>query len=274
MQPTPMLHPLSIGEILDRAFRLYRHHFARLLSIPLICLVPMTVLEVISQLLWQTTQLANLLQGLVQLLVTSTLVVAISRAYLGQVPAIGQAYRAGSRRYASAWGASFLMGLAIGVPLAAVGCGVVLSRTAIDGPGGLCLLPVLLAMISFAVFLSTRWSLVLPCIFIEESGAQEGLARSWSLTQGVFWKVFSTSFLANLLVLLIATLPQVAIAYGLQAFMPDTAMGPLIEIIISQAGLILTAPLSTGVLVALYYDLRVRKEGFDIDLQIRPPSTP
>ncbi len=266
MSSLPLLRPLSIGEILDRALRLYRSHFLLLVSIPLLALAPMAVLQVVSQFLWHTTQLIDLIQnGFVQVLVSSALVVAISQAYLTRAPTLGQAYRAAGQRYASAWGANFLMGLAIGVPTAVLTCGVI----AMSGEG---LWLVILLIMPYAVFLGTRWSLILPGILLEHLGAQAGLGRSWALTQGAFWKVFGTSFLAGILVILLATLPQLAITYGLGLLVPNTDIISLVETVFAQVGVVLTTPVSVGVTVVLYYDLRVRKEGFDLEWQAHQAS--
>lgn len=267
MSSLPLLRPLSIGEILDRALRLYRSQFVLLISIPLVALVPVMGLQVVSQLIWHTTQLIDLLQNaFVQLLVSSALVVAISQAYLTRPPTVGEAYQAAVQRYASAWGSSFLMGLAIGLPTALLACGVI----ALAQDAGIWL--VILFVLPYAFFLGTRWSLMLPGILLEHLGAQSGLGRSWALTEGAFWKVFGTSFLAGLLIIVLATVPQLAIAYGLEMFVTNMDIVSLVETVLAQVSLIFTMPVSVGVTVVLYYDLRVRKEGFDLEWQAQQAS--
>lgn len=267
MSSLPLLRPLTIPEILDRAIRLYREHFVLLVSIPLVAFVPMILLQIASQLAWHTTQLVNLLQnGLVQILVSSALVISISQVYLTNPPTLGEAFRAAMQRFGSAWGASMLVGLAIGLPTLALSCGAI----SIAQSAGIWL--VLLIALPFAIFLGTRWSLILPSILLEHLGAQAGLSRSWALTEGVFGKVFGTSFLAGILIVMLSTLPQLAISYGLEMLAPNTEIGPLVEIILTQIGLILTTPVSFGVTVVLYYDLRVRKEGFDLEQQVQRAS--
>ncbi len=264
MSSLSLLRPLTIPEILDRAIRLYRAHFVLLVTIPLLAGVPILLLQIASQLLWHSIQLVNLLQnGLIQILVSSALVVAISQIYMSDPPTIGEAYRAASQRFGSAWGASMLMALAIGVPTMAFSCAAI----TIAQRQGIWL--VLLLALPLAAFLGTRWSLLLPGILLEHLGAQAGLSRSWSLTEGFFGKVFGTSFLAEILVLLLATLPQLVINYGMKTFFPGIEIGPFVEIFLAQVGLILTTPISIGVTVVLYYDLRVRKEGFDLEQQVQ-----
>lgn len=267
MSSLSLLRPLGIGEILDRAFRIYRSHFVLLISIPLVALVPMMILQVVSQLIWGTSQLVEALQnGFVQVLVSGALTVAISQAYLTYPPTLNQAYRAASQRYGSAWGASALIGLAIILPTAALSCAVLSLG---QGEG---FWVVLLIILPYAVFLSTRWTLILPGILLEQLGAKSGLSRSWALTEGFFWKVFGTSFLAGIMVILVATLPQMAVVYGLELIQSNFVIGSIVEIVLAQLGLVLTLPLSLGVSVVLYYDLRVRKEAFDLEWQMQQTS--
>lgn len=262
MSSVPLLRPLTIGEILDRALRIYRSHFGLLLSICLAALAPVTILQVISQLLWNTTALVDLIQSaFVQLLVSGALVAAIAKAYLSQPPTMGEAYRTASEHYGSAWGANFLMGLAIIAPVFAVSCAATMLRM---GEG---IWLVLLLIVPLAVFLGTRWSLLLPSILLEDLGSQAGMRRSWDLTEGSFWKVFGTSFLASLLIIVLATLPQLVIAYGLEMLLPNVPIVAVVETVLTQLGIMLTLPVSVGVSVVLYYDLRVRKEAFDLALQ-------
>lgn len=267
MSSLPFLRPLTIPEILDRALRLYRAHFVLLVSIPLLAFVPMTVLQMASQLLWQSTQLVILVQNaFVQILVSSALVIAISQVYLAHPSTLGEAYRTATQHFGSAWGASWLMGLAIALPAGALSC----IAIALAPSQGVWL--VLILVMPVAIFLGTRWRLVLPSILLENLGAQAGLGRSWALTEGVFGKVFGTSFLASMLIVVLATLPQYAISYGLKILLPNTDIGPLIEIVLTQISLILTTPVSIGVTIVLYYDLRVRKEGFDLEMQVQQAS--
>lgn len=265
MSSIPQLRPLQISEILDRTLRLYRSHFMLLISIPLLAAVPIVGLQVVSQFIWHSTRLVDLIQNsFVQVLVSSALVVMISQAYLGSPPSTGEAYRVAARRYGSAWGSNFLMGLAIVLPFVALACGA----TMLIVSGGIWI--ILLLALPYVAFLGTRWSLTLPGILLEHLDAMSGLRRSWSLTEGVFWKVFATSFLANLLILILATVPQLAIGYGLEMLISDLNILSVIETVLSQLSLILTTPISIGVTVVLYYDLRVRKEGFDLELQLNP----
>lgn len=265
-----ILRPLSIGEILDRTFRLYRNHFFLLISIAGLALVPIYILQVLSQILVRDIQIAGFVQnglnlvqnGLVFCLVQGSLAQAISWAYLSEPFSIRTAYQAGLNRYGSLWGTFFLQGLAIGAPVALVGCLVI----AMAGTGGGVLI-LLLLIVPYAAYLGTRWLAAIPGVMLENLGATEGLRRSWNLTSNVFWRVFGISALANLLTFIIAQLPGMAVMYALTLFFPDATIGSVIGLLTTAFSVILALPFSMGVIVLLYYDLRVRREGYDLELQ-------
>jgi hypothetical protein len=263
MEIMQSLRPLSIGELLDRAFRLFRSRFWQLTGIAALSLLPMTGLQLLAQLAWMDTRVADLAQSFLVLpLVQGCLAAALACAHLGQPSSIGEAYRSGLRRYWVLWGASLLQGLAIGSPIVLLSCGAFAL-----GTGGWALICLAVLVIPYAAFLSTRWAVTVPGIMQEELGATGGLRRSWSLTAEDFWRVLGVTLLANLLAFFVAELPGLAIAYGLPYVLPDAQIGPMLQIVTTGLSLILTLPLSMGVTVLLYYDLRVRREGYDMEIQ-------
>src|SRR3954454_5906557 len=50
MNPMPHLRPMSIGDMLDAAFRLYRRHFLTFIGIVALLQVPMAILQFVAQL--------------------------------------------------------------------------------------------------------------------------------------------------------------------------------------------------------------------------------
>ncbi len=266
MEPSQILRPLTAGEILDRAFRLYRNHFLPLIGIVGLVLLPLTVLQIWSQITFGTSQIVNLLQNLFFLcFLQGSLTFAISGAYLGKPVSIGSAYRSGLSRYGSLWGAFILEAIVIAAPLALLLCAAT-SVVGLTGVYALLFLTVLL-FVPYIIFFSTRWLLSVPGIMLEELGASRGLGRSWDLTSGVFWRIFGISLLSSLLSFFITQLPGMAVVYGLSFFFRDVSIGPILELAVTGLSTVLTWPFSMGVIVLLYYDLRVRKEGYDLELQ-------
>ncbi len=264
MNAARQLKPLAISDMLDQAFRLYRANFVLLISIVAVLFVPTAILSVVSQLLFHTTLVVDLIQGFfIQTLATMALILAISRAYLGESVSISEAYGESMHRYFSLLGAALLEGMAVGVPAAVLGCGAAAVG------GGLAGIFLILLIVPYAVYMAIRWATAMPCIVVETVGASAGLSRSWALTSGLFWRVLGISTVAGLLTFLVAELPALTIQSGLALVVTsqEATTGPLISALITPLSLILTLPFSMAVIVLLYYDLRVRKEGYDLELR-------
>jgi hypothetical protein len=90
------IRPLSFGEILDRAFRVYRDLFKLLFGISALVWIPSSVLlDIVAQL--SKRPLGMSVFGVVFLLVFAVqhaaLVVGVAEVYLGRSVSIGQAFR-------------------------------------------------------------------------------------------------------------------------------------------------------------------------------------
>ena len=157
MESMPRLRPMSIGDMLDAAFRLYRQHFLTFIGIVALLQVPMAILQFVAQLPYMqalqrfTTRPPVLAPGaspldifpfaqllpyyalifglsifqylLVYNLMTGALANAISRSYLGQPISILSAYNIGLKRITALIIAS-LTPFAIGLVVVAIiaGC--------------------------------------------------------------------------------------------------------------------------------------------------------
>jgi hypothetical protein len=115
-----------------------------------------------------------------------------------------------------------------------------------------------------------------PAVVLEREGPAQALARSWRLVRGSFWRVLGITVLAGLIVLLTAGVLQIpfgllaAMAGGGNSLLPSTG-GNVASILISAVGGVVAGavarPISAGVAVLLYVDLRMRREGLDLVLQ-------
>lgn len=259
----PLLHPLTINEILDKALRIYRTKFAVLFGIAAFALIPEGLLELVIINSFPGSDIQRLQSSLTSLfsnIATMALIVAISNVYLNRGFSIKSSYSQGLRRFWSVVGAGLLVGIAIGLPL--VGLTFCLITVV---PGGI--VPMFILAVPFVVFLSTRWSLGSQAIILEDIGASRGLKRSWDLTQNFFWRVLGTSFAASLLSGLLTVLPYVLVDYTLGFTNLTFEAKATIELVIQQLALVIVIPFTVAVQVLIYYDLRIRKEGFDLMLR-------
>lgn len=118
---------------------------------------------------------------------------------------------------------------------------------------------------SFAVM--ALFVVVAPIVGVENPTVGETLGRSVRLVRGRFWPVLGTAVLmgvvSSLLGNTLSALPQgVAALIGFDAAWPLVALGGIL-------GQLVTAPFVAAATTLLYFDLRVRTEGLDIEFGAR-----
>jgi hypothetical protein len=140
------------------------------------------------------------------------------------------------------------------------------------GPAVFVALVIGVALVVAVVTLTVRWSFVGPAIMVEGLGAMAALGRSWRLTAGSIWRTFGIILIFGLIVALFqAILAQVL------ALMTDQVLGfatfgsLLVSSLIGGLVSLPFAPVVPLALTVLYFDLRVRREAFDV-LPAQPPA--
>jgi hypothetical protein len=119
--------------------------------------------------------------------------------------------------------------------------------------------------------------LTAPAVVLERLGPWAAVKRSWRLTRRSFWRLFGI-FLLTLIIVIIATI-VVQIPFNFMAnaagggagiFGATATTGEAAVIISAIGGIVgatITRPISAGVTVLLYVDLRMRREGLDLVLR-------
>ena len=247
----PALRPLSVGEILDVSFQLYRRHFAPLASVAFIC----SGVPVLLSLFIQASggMLANLTLSLVYYIIftvlsaiaTAATVFIVSESYLGRPLGAGEAL---SRATPLLWRliiCSILLALLVGIGL--------------------------LFFFIPGFILASGLMLAFPALVLEPgSTPTSSLGRSWALTRGSRLRIFG--LLLTLLVLIyipiVAITSIAALVLPQHEFVGPGASGTAGLLAVALAGVVqlLIYPLFYCVLTVAYYDLRVRKEGFDLEV--------
>jgi hypothetical protein len=237
-------HPRRATEILDGSFQLYRAHFADLLVISALLLVPPLLLgaimpqpiQVVFQLVFNLMFLVS--QGAIAVLVAA----ALER---DRALSAGESLRELGNRAGGVVAVSIMSGILI-----------VLGALLLLIPG------ILIAV----------WTVVaVPVAAIEGLKNSSALARSRDLTRGHFWHVLGTMLLAWIIVM--GLLFGLAIALGM-VFGSIGVPERLTELL---TGLLMVPlfPLVAVTTSLLYYDLRVRGEGADVQAMVNAlPETP
>ncbi len=239
---TPALRPLSLGEVLDTSFGLYRSMFAPLITVAAVCQVLPMLLAVylgasgpmLAHLGWSVLYLA--LAVILSALGVAASTFIVSDAYLGHAtPATVALSRARA-----------FLGKLIAVSLLSwflIGLGLVLLIV----PGLILLAGLVLSTVVM--------------VLEAPPSATAAMGRSWELTRGFRNKVF----LAMCVAFLLLAVPGIAIG-GAAAMLGETT-GTSVGVLVLESLLqIFIYPYVYVVMTVLYYDLRVRKEGFDLEL--------
>lgn len=250
------LHPLRTGELLDRAIRLYRNNFLTATWITAAFSLPALVLELLIP--GDLSSLTSLIAAPLGIIMTGALVYLFGQTYLSKEAAFKDSVRIGWARFWTIFGANFLQGLAIGL---SAGIPYAIIALALKNPilGFIIIMPI-------AVFLGARWSVTDCAIILEGSGASDSLTRSWNLTKLSMWRVIAISLTLSALGLLLSGLPIIFFTYFSQFVENDLPPNLLSGIgsAIGTFGALITTPVSMATYVVMFYDLRIRHEGFDL----------
>jgi hypothetical protein len=148
---------------------------------------------------------------------------------------------------------------------------------ALHGPTGLIAGYFILAgvaTICLTVWLWTSFILGSQVAVLERAGPARALGRSWRLVRRSFWRVLGITLLAELIVGIASTILQLPFSIPANVITSHAGSSlhpPVSAVIIGTIGVIVsravTGALLAGVLVLLYVDLRMRKEGLDMALR-------
>ena len=243
------LRPLSTGEILDNAFGLYRRHFAPLVVIVLVVSAVPTILELYVQASggFLARPVLGMLTGLLNIVLsaigTAAAVFIVSDSYLG--------------RPVDAWDA-----LSRAVPYIARVVVLSILTTLVVGLGFMFFL------VPGVIFLSALVVSTQALVLEENRSPTEAMGRSWQLTKGSRWKVLALVVVTAIIVAIPSMAGGIAAAFLTTGpdVLTDLPMGWYLAMVVGAVVQLLLYPLMYSVLTVLYYDLRVRKEGFDLEV--------
>jgi hypothetical protein len=234
--------------------------------------------------LWRLVQIAAVIQvpvGLLSLLVGTGRFGYASSAIAGHaglvlvygavVSAVGQHYVSGNvsvrRAFASVSGRLVSLALvAIVLPLILVPAAAIVPF--VDGP----LVGLLgLIVLAIAVGLMVFWPMAVPCVMTQRLKAAAALRRSIRLVLGSWCRVLGIMVLVLLVAVglgIVLSLPLALMSIPLETE-PATWDGRLFQAIGGTLVTVAVLPLLAVASTLLYYDLRVRKEGYGIDALVR-----
>jgi hypothetical protein len=268
------LRPLTLGEILDRTFSLYRKHFLLFFGItviPHLLILAVSLAQTFfvsaprfsgrapryqfqafdSSIVWAF--LIGIIAGLAAYVVAylfsqGATVFAVSELYLGRTTTIGASF--GRMR-------GHLLNLFIVILL-----------------NGLAVLAGLICLVVPGIYVLCRLMNCIPAALLEDLGPIDSLERSFSLTKDFTGRAFliyllywALSYGATLLFAM--PFSFAAIFLGMKNPEALRTWSALANVGTFVAG-VLVAPVLTIATAVFYYDLRVRKEAFDLQIMLNP----
>lgn len=251
------LRAMGIGELLDAAIRVYRSEWRVLMGIVAFVLIPLSLVEVwitqaiigplggtpvgSDEVLSQVVIVALVFVAIQFLIVGPFLVAAITRAaadvYLGEPVGIAKTYGFALRRIHSILWITILTVLA-----------TLLGFVLLIIPG----------VIAFV-----RFAFAPPVLVVEGRRGTGAMGRSWRLAKGHFWRILGTLLAAGLIAVIVSSIVTIPAELIAQRLGPD---GWPVSSLGSVIATVLTTPFSMLVVVLLYFDLRIRKEAFDLEV--------
>jgi hypothetical protein len=267
--PLP-LHPMSFSDLLDGAFRLLKANLATIVLVTAIFFVPLELVSAFlsrhllgGQGLLQVlrdpslaeqefggglsafelggTVATSLLGLLITPFVGGAITQVVAASYLGRQLSAGDAIRTTGRRLWALLGAAILVHIVEGVGLV------------------LCLLPALVAM---AFLICTT-----PAVVIEELGPIRSMRRSFALVRPRFWPVLGIAVVSGLLAYVLSSV--LGAPFTFMAQLIGLRWGFILLAIGSIVPALLASPFVSIVATLVYFDARIRHEGFDLQMIAR-----
>lgn len=265
------LRPMTLGQVLDTTFSLYKRNFwlfVGITSIPFLAVLILQVGAAALQLSRPAPQPASpalasgaIVGGIVFLLAYFLLagaaqaatIFAVSDLYLGRAATVRGSFRKVGGKAFRVILVLLLVGLTVGVGF--------------------------LLLIIPGIILFCRTAVAVPASMLEDTKAVGSIERSMQLTKGFAMQIFLIFLLVWVLSYLALLIFQVPFAYlqGATAQARQTLVFGMLALqhLSSFLSNVLVGPIGTIAFSLMYYNLRVRKEAFDIQhLMNSLPASP
>lgn len=190
---------------------------------------------------------------------------AISDAYLGEKPNWRSSLRFGFRRLHSLVWIGVLR-LVIPTVLLIVAAFLGLGLAVVTGADGFVVAIVMIVLASFfvgAVYLVL--GLTVPILLIDRVKGIRAVRRAFSLTRRRFWRTATVLFVMFLLVVVIQAIVS-GIPSAAVVSVDNAVAATIVTTVAGTIGALLATPLEAAILAVVFFDLRVRREGLDVEM--------
>jgi hypothetical protein len=268
--------PQSIGGVLDNGFKLFRESFVQvfllaaatsLIVAPMNYVAPYFASNGITGSAVGTVIGGGLLLALIALVVFSAIVARIDGVARGTTVSVGDALSIGIGRLPA------MIGSWLVLVIAAFVCAIPIGIAAAAGPvaaAGVGLLVVIVGLIAMIWFVFSPYAVV-----VERVGPLRSFGYSRAIVRGHWWR--TAALLTIIGIILLVVYAVIGMVASVSVFTnPETlSTGQLpwyVHFVISPLLSGIGAPLGYALLLAIYYDLKLRHEGADLAARIAAPA--
>jgi hypothetical protein len=253
---------MSVGDILDRSLKLFLSRLGTFYAISLIVQSPLIAFQILAptptEMGWNFVLIVGgtvLLSFVLTLVGMAAQIKVIEQEFIDRKIGIGEAFGFALTRSVPVIVVSFVLGIIFTVGLY------------------LCCVPGVIFMCMFAV--------AVQAVVLEGDGPFDGMGRSVKLTKNYRGRIFLIGFLYFILYIMVVGVLAVVLnkfvpanqfvidANGLPKEVVRNQTNQIIQILITTPITIFFSTYLTICLTLVYFDLRTRKEGFDLELLAR-----
>jgi len=234
------------------------------------------------------TIVASIIPALLAVIASAVLqgiiVLEVSRGAVGEKLTLRALWTKARGRIGALIGWASLLVLALTVVLGAIVVIIVLLVVGL-GTGGI-IAAVLIGVLAFFglvvtfAWLSTKLALVPSVLMVERLSIRDSVARSWSLTRGYFWRTFGITLLVAAIIGFVSQVASIPLSIVTQLatvlFDPQGQKGSGVTVLLLTVGVLavviavviqsITSVVQSATTGLIYLDLRMRKEGLDLEL--------
>lgn len=285
--------PLTIGGVLDNWLRLFRASYGASWSLALLAAVAGASFEFTitptlppqgatpfqnymhywSSFRGPTTFLAEIVFWFITAVVYGALLSQQTALIRGEERlSFGDALFKGLRRVPQMLLGTVLLILIVAAVLIPVGIGAAVAIPLLRHSPMVILVsvPIVIAAFVVLIYLMARLQLWMAVMFSENLGGASSLGRSWDLVKGQWWRVTGVTFVSGIIIWILS-----AAIGGVGGFVIGVGAihGATMDVMlrrmqlmgaVGQISQLLTLPLLTAVWLAVYQDVRLRREGGDL----------
>ena len=269
----------GVIDILSETFAIYWRHFSRIVTLVAIIYVPIGILELIVTTIDRTgvwpTLAVTILDGVFSLFVYAAGIFAVGQYYLVNRVNVGDCYTRVIWRVVSLTVFAIALGILLTLVMSAV---LTVSDPAATSEvqaaaepeitaSALIALAVMFLSLPILVIYSIYLVVIMPALIVEGRHVRSALQRGFDLARNSKWRIFghlAVYSLVSIGLLIVLNTPMLILGGATSSGESPSLWMSLIGVVVNRASSILIAPVTFIATTLLYYDLRIRKENYDI----------